>query len=960
MPRRPRDRSRILSPMLVALALATPPSASAIVPVSADLMAPLPPAKAAEVRRIEAAVRSLRDALATPSYERRVRALYRTNGLTLPRLALPHPGVRVRGMVAPLPHALREPVAILTAAVREAARRIGPLPRAAVQRSIAAIADHLSSLPRRARHAPVITRMRRPGGARSSDVVRGFPGLLPPPRSLAPAVRRALGRDPLAALLVAQALDVALPSLIANRHAAPRGDGSGCDLVEQPPVLCVGSTTPNAHDTNALLVLDLGGDDMYTNTAGGAPFLPEDSPAYLPLSLNVDLGGNDTYDSRTVVPVDLVHEIVGEGAGTVGAVGIAVDLAGDDTYASTIPEPPTAENPPPIARAYSIVQGAGAYGVGLLFDEGGSDTYTVTDRGHDEVVSSGALAQGMGAAGNASGCTLYADTAPPFFGHPSCSLGALLDSGGGDDGYQQDLTQPGTAPEYFRTAIGQGMGQNVAGILADDGGSDRFRLSVTIGADGPTGLFGIPTAIPIGQGWGAGGAGILLEGEGPTEYGIEALQDALAHNYEVGGQGFGLTEGVGILDDLGGDDTYVIRSDLPVEATFTVDDSCRGPDEAPCPQAERTVVGNLGYPLAEVRGQGLGQTAAVGLLHDHRGSDDYLARSSARLTVGLRDRLTAPQGPPRLEVTGLSSPLLWVQGFATGAGGTGLLHEDAGTDTYTAEAMNEVHAWATSDHGGPPRVTAFAQNRTFIGAQGGSITNATGVLLDAGGYGDRFTATSENIATTSPPGGNVAWGGRWPIFQGAGRGVFAALGENPGVTVHPTNGVSPQSPNLHGAGEWLRSTAVSGSSPGADPSHQVYDSAGPLGLGLAPLGTAAPTGLTFLDETASEGSVEDAVPVAARATAGDGTPLPGVPVTFTLQYGGNRTVPGFEEHQDWATTVEVQTVTDPEGVARARLPLDVRFYFSDPAAYDYRLLATVDAAPGRYPAHAVHPFALTS
>ena len=92
--------------------------------------------------------------------------------------------------------------------------------------------------------------------------------------------------------------------------------------------------------TDALLIVDLGGNDTYT---GGVAA----STADRPLGLLLDLAGNDTYES----------DVPAQGAGLTG-VGILLDAAGDDGY-----------------RARHYAQGVGQFGLGLLADLGGDDVY---------------------------------------------------------------------------------------------------------------------------------------------------------------------------------------------------------------------------------------------------------------------------------------------------------------------------------------------------------------------------------------------------------------------------------------------------------------------------------------------------------------------------------------------------------------------------------------------------------
>jgi len=99
-----------------------------------------------------------------------------------------------------------------------------------------------------------------------------------------------------------------------------------------------GNDSVDGHD--ALLLVDLGGDDRYL---GGVAA----STADRPIGLVLDMGGNDFYESNEPA----------QGAGLCG-VGLLIDVAGDDTY-----------------KGSRYAQGVGQFGLGLLADLGGNDMY---------------------------------------------------------------------------------------------------------------------------------------------------------------------------------------------------------------------------------------------------------------------------------------------------------------------------------------------------------------------------------------------------------------------------------------------------------------------------------------------------------------------------------------------------------------------------------------------------------
>ena len=97
------------------------------------------------------------------------------------------------------------------------------------------------------------------------------------------------------------------------------------------------------HTENAALLIDLGGDDVYTNNAGGCGRNGG-------VAVCIDHAGNDKYlapDSSYV-----------QGFGFLG-VGMLVDLAGNDVY-----------------KAKHFSQGVGIMGVGVLWDKAGNDTFS--------------------------------------------------------------------------------------------------------------------------------------------------------------------------------------------------------------------------------------------------------------------------------------------------------------------------------------------------------------------------------------------------------------------------------------------------------------------------------------------------------------------------------------------------------------------------------------------------------
>lgn len=213
-------------------------------------------------------------------------------------------------------------------------------------------------------------------------------------------------------------------------------------------LLRVSGVGNDAVTEDCALLIDLGGDDVYRNNAGGC------RTAEAGIALCIDHWGNDQYISdRPYV----------QGFGFLG-VGMLVDMAGNDRY---------------VARHFA--QGAGIMGVGVLWDLGGDDVYDA----HAFVQGAGMFGLGLllDDAGNDQydGATLCQGAATTM------GLGVLSDLEGND--------HYGLAVKPDRDALGQppGYGQGGAlsfrpypwegkltayggvGMLVDDRGDDRYE-----------------------------------------------------------------------------------------------------------------------------------------------------------------------------------------------------------------------------------------------------------------------------------------------------------------------------------------------------------------------------------------------------------------------------------------------------------------------------------------------------
>jgi hypothetical protein len=303
-----------------------------------------------------------------------------------------------------------------------------------------------------------------------------------------------------------------------------------------------GSGDDTVDGTDALLVVDLGGNDIYR---GGVAA----STATRPLGLLLDTGGDDRYES----------EVPAQGAGLAGA-GVLIDAAGNDVYQ---------------ARHYA--QGVGQFGMGLLADLSGDDKYT------DNFSGQGCGYFGIGLLFDAAGrdeYTLWAEG--QGLGGGGGGVGVLADHGG-DDRYTAVREHSVTGrPSYHSpeediavsNAQGCGMGRRGDGA---DGHSWAGGLGALLDGGGDD----VYTAGNWSMGTGYWfGIGVLHDGEGNDEYhGVTWSQGTGAH-FCIGlfvdeqGDDKHLAEGnsrlslawahdftIGMLLDVEGDDVYSVNED---------------------------------------------------------------------------------------------------------------------------------------------------------------------------------------------------------------------------------------------------------------------------------------------------------------------------------------------------------------------------------------------------------------
>ena len=605
-------------------------------------------------------------------------------------IASEHP-LALRGLEldAPAPATLEQAVAEISSGVARADRitRGSAAAKLATRYTIQEVLDLSFALLQNPEHAPAV-----------------------PTPTPVPALR--------AAAIIASAVDRSLPALnaAAAQSRAPDTDTApGCDLVDQSPTLCVGGIGNNQYDGNELVLIDLGGDDLYTNNAGAAS---------LGAALTLDLAGNDTYDANK-------YNQVAQGTGFFGAVGMLVDGAGNDTYRITS------------TLGATSGQGLGFLGgAGFLLDGTGNDKY---------LQSSSAVGVNAGAAGQGEG----------FF----AGVAAFVDGGLGDDVYslyslaipKEDVVQDddGKVTVVTRLGTSAAAAQAVGGfagsaLFSDGGGKDSFSMHVhtePVPPDAPPILETLdevagtwsPFIQVAGQGDAIiGGNAFFLEGPGDTTYSMvaEAAPMPIKDNHYTGsvvGQGSGPGATYGVLSDPSGNDTYVAKVSIASHVSLTARDGC----------ACKSPLASIGTVQATV--QGNGQLGGAGVLDDGAGNDTFSVEISNSVTLSVDDQRTTPANP--LRGTAEADPATtWVQGAGNQAGGLGVLSSSAGDDTYSVKATSSAVVNGTSSLPENDPDLLASPGAIGIDAQGVGTNTGTGALMDTGGK-DSYTTIGSASST---------------------------------------------------------------------------------------------------------------------------------------------------------------------------------------------------------------------
>lgn len=334
----------------------------------------------------------------------------------------------------------------------------------------------------------------------------------------------------------------------------------------------VGSADPNVYVEDAALILDLGGDDVYLNNAGG-------TRTGMNISLVIDWAGNDIYLSDS----NFSH-----GAGLLGG-GFLIDLEGKDTFSSK-----------------DGSQGAGFFGLGVLYHGDGNGSLNARS------FSQGVGQMGIGYLWNGSGDAIYSSSEYGQGLGLFRGAGILIDRAGNDNYRLGGLESDFRDPERSTVSMGQGFGKGIRsgkdrlgvsggiGMLIDQEGNDTYIADYF--AQGAAYYYGIGILNDLAgndryisgryaQGSGIhSSAGILLDRAGDDfYYASYGVAQGMGHDYGVGyledGQGndryFGGTliqaaathGGLGLLLDVKGIDSYTCSNNCQA---FAQDESCLG------------------------------------------------------------------------------------------------------------------------------------------------------------------------------------------------------------------------------------------------------------------------------------------------------------------------------------------------------------------------------------------------
>ncbi len=371
----------------------------------------------------------------------------------------------------------------------------------------------------------------------------------------------------------------------------------------------------------------------------------------------------------------------------------------------------------------------------LLIDLGGDDDYRGAAGATSEPRPAAVVVDLQGAdahgypelAGTATVATLPEDEDGRWTGDRfvDASISTLGRQGGARTGIALWFDLGADDDVYVALRASQGYAHQGVGLLYDAGGNDRYRVEAA------------------GQGAAQFGIGVLMDvGRGQDVYDAEHTA-----------QGFGYTDGVGILVDDGGDDRYVCAPEgirfpsaqLPgIQASL-----CQGAgfgrrdDETP----DQAMAGGLGVMVDQagddryvggVYAQGVGLAEGVGLLIDGAGRDSYDVRwhgLGAGVHGGAGVLIDRGSSPDHYGGSGAGVNVLMGVGHDRAVG---VFVEQGGDDAYHLSGLSAGAATCESvglfidERGNDAYVGPTSQALGHAQADG-CAAPGVGLMVDAGG-----------------------------------------------------------------------------------------------------------------------------------------------------------------------------------------------------------------------------------
>jgi hypothetical protein len=527
------------------------------------------------------------------------------------------------------------------------------------------------------------------------------------------------------ALLIARTIDEWLPSLraaaavgAAHRAVQP---ASGCDIVDEPPVLCIGSGH-NTYTQDYALLISEGGHDTFTNSAGGAA----PGTQQLPVSIVIDLGGYNKYLSDNALTSDGQAPKTVQGGGQFG-IGMLISAGGDDTYSATY-------NAASAPSASLFAQGVGGAGVGILDDMGGNNTFEASNTAPNDLVD--VIAQGYAALGG---------------------MGIVMTGGGGTNSFllygrptaftdSQGLTHMGFAQTRgFGWAV-----EGAAALWSDGGGTDSMRADAFSPVVPPNTSKLAPVSMisePIVQAFAAadaGAASTILGGPGDDTYSALGDEEGIPLGaVSVGGFGYGGVGASGAIYDAGGNNTFAATAVSHVAVNARVDDSCACGGVTATAASAGGAVGALGVGVEG--GTGLVDVNGPGN-NAYRNNVDVSSSASA-----IDNRTSASPGDTGAEA---EASIAQASSSGQGFGGDGagyLVDRSGGQGIFSSTVAQTTRATASAPNLPSEPVTAHARDTTAANwVQASSFVAADGELTDQSGS-DCYCVITTTTATANPP-----------------------------------------------------------------------------------------------------------------------------------------------------------------------------------------------------------------